>query len=73
MNTVSTEMVEFAKKELTSIVMRLANITEEAKAKQISNEIAEITDWNNSALMVMDGQELFNETKYDIIATKVYF
>lgn len=51
MNTVSTEMVEFAKKELTSIVMRLANITEEAKAKQISNEIAEVADWNNSALM----------------------
>lgn len=51
MNTVSTEMVEFTKKELTSIVMRLANITEEAKAKQISNEIVEVTDWNNSALM----------------------
>ena len=51
MNTVSTEMVEFAKQELTSIVMRLANITEEAKAKQISSEIAEAADWNNSALM----------------------
>lgn len=44
-------MVEFAKKELTSIVMRLANITEEAKANQISNEIVKATDWNNSALM----------------------
>lgn len=31
--------------------MRLANITEEAKAKQISSEIAEADDWNNSALM----------------------
>lgn len=51
MNTASTEMVEFAKKELTSIVMRLANITEEAKAKQISSEIAEAADWNNSSLM----------------------
>lgn len=51
MNTVSTEMVEFAKKELTSIVMRLANITEEAKANQISSEIVKATDWNNSALM----------------------
>lgn len=51
MNTVSTGMVGFAKKELTSIVMRLANITEEAKAKQISSEIAEVADWNNSALM----------------------
>lgn len=48
MNTVSTEMVEFAKKELTSIVMRLANITEEAKAKQISNEIAEVAEQNFS-------------------------
>lgn len=51
MNIVSTEMVEFTQKELTSIVMRLVNITEEAKAKQISNEIAEVADWNNSALM----------------------
>lgn len=51
MNIVSTEMVEFTQKELTSIVMRLVNITEEAKAKQISSEIAEADDWNNSALM----------------------
>ena len=51
MTMVSNEMVNFAKKELTSIVMRLANITEEAKASQISGDIVNAIDWNNSALM----------------------
>ena len=51
MNTVSTEMIEFAKKELTSIVMRLSSITIEAKANHISNDIVKVIDWNNSVLM----------------------
>lgn len=51
MTTVSKEMIDFAKKELTSIVMRLTNITEEAKASQISGDIVNVIDWNNSALM----------------------
>lgn len=51
MTTVSKEMVDFAKKELTVIVMRLANITEEAKASKISGDIVNVIDWNNSALM----------------------
>jgi len=51
MNTINKEMIDFAKKELTSIVMRLANITEEGKAEQISGDIVNVIDWNNSALM----------------------
>lgn len=51
MTTVSNEMVEFAKKELTSIIMRLVNSIEESKANQISNDIVKVIDWNNSALM----------------------
>lgn len=51
MTTVSNEMVEFAKKELTSIIMRLVNTIEESKASQISNDIVKVIDWNNSALM----------------------
>lgn len=51
MTTVSKEMIDFAKKEITSIVMRLTNITEEAKASQISGDIVNVIDWNNSALM----------------------
>ena len=51
MTTVSNEMAEFVQKELPSIVMRLANITEETKASQISGDIVKIIDWNNSALM----------------------
>ena len=51
MATISNEMAEFVQKELTSIVMRLANITEETKANQISGDIVKIIDWNNSALM----------------------
>lgn len=45
------EMIDFAKKELTTIVMRLANIAEEDKASQISGDIVKVIDWNNSALM----------------------
>lgn len=48
---VNKEMIDFARKELTSIVMRLANITEEDKANQISGDIVKVIDWNNSALM----------------------
>lgn len=51
MTTVSNEMVEFAKKELTSIIMRLVSTIEESNATQISNDIVKIIDWNNSALM----------------------
>lgn len=51
MTTVSKEMSDFAKKELTTIVMRLANIPEEDKAIQISGDIVKVIDWNNSALM----------------------
>lgn len=51
MNMVNKEMIDFARKELTSIVMRLANITEEDKANQISGDILKVIDWNNSALM----------------------
>lgn len=51
MTTVSSEMIAFAKKELTSIVMRLTNITEETKVNQISSDIVNVIDWNNSALM----------------------
>ena len=51
MTTVSREMIDFAKKELTVIVMRLANITEEAKAGKISSDIVNAIDWDNSALM----------------------
>lgn len=51
MTMVSNEMIEFAKTELTSIIMRLVNTIEESRASQISNEIIGIIDWNNSALM----------------------
>ncbi|MDE6435869.1 MAG: hypothetical protein K2L07_16820 [Lachnospiraceae bacterium] len=51
MTTVSNEMVEFAKKELTSIIMRLVSTIEESNATQISNDIVKVIDWNNSALM----------------------
>jgi len=51
MTTVSNEMVEFVKQELTPIVMRLTNITEEVEASQISSDIVNVIDWNNSALM----------------------
>lgn len=51
MTMASKEMIDFAKKELTSIVMCLANITEETKASQISSDIVNVIDWNNSALM----------------------
>ena len=49
--TISNDMLDFIKKELASIVMRLTNITEESKANQISNDIVNVIDWNNSALM----------------------
>lgn len=51
MNMINREMIDFVKKELTSIVMRLANITEESKSEQISGDIVKVIDWNNSALM----------------------
>lgn len=50
MNTTNKAMNEFAKKELTSIVMRLMK-TEEPQASQVSNDIVKVIDWNNSALM----------------------
>ena len=51
MSTVNSEMIEFIKKELTSIIMRLVNTIEENKAVQISDDIISIIDWNNSTLM----------------------
>lgn len=51
MTTVSKEMIDFTKKELIFIVMQLANITEKSKASQISDDIVNVIDWNNSALM----------------------
>ena len=50
MNATNKAMNEFAKKELTSIVMRLIK-TEEPQASQVSNDIVKVIDWNNSALM----------------------
>lgn len=47
----SNKMIEFARKELTSIIMKLVNTIEENKARQISNDIVNVIDWNNSALM----------------------
>ena len=51
MTMVNTEIADFAKKELISIVMRLASITEEAKANQISNDIVKMIDWDDPVLM----------------------
>lgn len=50
MNTTNKAMNEFARKELTSIVMRLMQV-QEPKASQVSNDIVKVIDWNNSALM----------------------
>lgn len=47
----NNEMLIFVKKELTSIVMTLIGTIEENNAAKISNEILNIIDWNNSALM----------------------
>lgn len=49
--TISKEMLDYTRKELPDIVMRFLNMTEESKANQISNEIIDVIDWNNSALM----------------------
>lgn len=50
MRTTNKTMNEFARKELTSIVMRLTK-TEEPQASQVSDDIVKVIDWNNSALM----------------------
>lgn len=50
MNVQNDEMIDCEKKELTSIVMRLTNVTED-EARQISNEIANAIDWDDLALM----------------------
>lgn len=47
----NNEMLIFVKKELTSIVMTLIGTIEENNAAKISNEILNVIDWNNSALM----------------------
>ena len=49
--TTNNEMLIFVKKELTSIVMTLLGTIEENNAAKISNEILNVIDWNNSALM----------------------
>ena len=51
MITVSKEFVDYAEKELVSIIKRFVNTIEETKASQIAKEIVVSTDWNNSALM----------------------
>ena len=51
MITVSKEFVDYAEKELVSIIKRFVNTIEETKASQIAKEIVVLTDWNNSALM----------------------
>lgn len=50
MNTTNNTINEFARKELTSIIMRLAKV-EESQAGQVSDDIVKVIDWNNSALM----------------------
>lgn len=50
MNTTNKAMNEFARKELTSIIMRLTK-TEEPQARRVSDDIVKVIDWNNSALM----------------------
>ena len=47
MNTVNREFIEFAEKEITSIISAI----EERKAIQIAKEIVDLIDWNDSALM----------------------
>lgn len=51
MTTVSKEFIEYAEKELVSIIIRFVNTLEETKATQIAKEIVSLVDWNNSALM----------------------
>lgn len=50
-NFININTIEYAKEELASIVMQLANITEKSKAMQISNDIVTVVDWKNPALM----------------------
>nr|WP_317363938.1 hypothetical protein [uncultured Blautia sp.] len=50
MSTTNKAMNEFARKELTSIVMRLTK-AEEPQASQVSDDTVKVIDWNNSALM----------------------
>lgn len=50
MTTTNKVMNEFARNELTSIVMRLAKV-EESQATQVSDDIVKVIDWDNSALM----------------------
>lgn len=47
----SNKMIDFARQELTSIIMRITSITEETQANQISGEIVKVIDWNDFALM----------------------
>lgn len=49
--TVSKNIIDYAEKELTFIVMRFITTIEENKASQIAKEIVKLIDWNNSTLM----------------------
>lgn len=51
MTMVNNETLQFAKKELFSIVTHLVNPIDEIKARKISDEIIEKIDWSNSDLM----------------------
>lgn len=51
MITIDKEFVEFVEKEIVSCVMKFSNKIEQSKAIQISNDIVNLIDWENSALM----------------------
>ena len=51
MITIDKEFVEFVEKEIVSCVMKFSNKIEQSKAIQISKDIVNLIDWENSALM----------------------
>lgn len=51
MSTINKKLEDYTKSEMTVVVMRMLNTSDEDKARAISNDIVNIIDWNNSALM----------------------
>lgn len=51
MTTVNKEFIACVEKELVAIIKRFISTIEEAKATQIADEIINLIDWDNSALM----------------------
>ena len=51
MTTVNNEFIVCVEKELVAIIKRFISTIEEANATQIADEIVNLIDWNNSALM----------------------